>query len=419
MERERERNESFGRRSAIIEKLAKYATSELPASELQVKLRLKKKFSLIEEPAQAIELICALAKTLKLNRRIRSINFNHADLEEYDLAANALLDLVAVERNRELRNRQTRKGLRVSGTYPRDGRVRRFIKAMGIIKHMDILHEAPSHAEAEKIRFFDKRNTHYLSSPDAKAPDFKDRVQVKFVDFIDECLQTHRWALSDYGKQSLGLYAGEILANAEDHAGFVDWTVQGYLDNSSDSPTCEIAIFNFGKSIAQTFQELNRDSYAWKFIQPYIERHTAKGLFSPAWRQEDLLTVVALQQHISSKNSNVADSRGQGTVHFIDFFQQVHNLCVATTKAGGPKAKMALISGGTYILFDGTYQLKEREGAGKTIAFNLSGSLEDLPDKAYVKSLGASRFPGTIISVRFSLSAGKMVEELEDGKSVN
>jgi hypothetical protein len=294
--------------------------------------------------------------------------------------------------------------------------VRRFIKAMGIIKHMGLKHEALPKEETEKLRFFDSRNKSYRLNPDAKSADFKDVQQRKFVDFIDQCLRFNNWELSDIGKQSLGQYTGEILANAEDHAEFIDWSVQGYLDTGAEVPTCEIAIFNFGKSIAETLSVLDRGSLAWDRLSPYVDKHMANGYFSKGWRLEDLLTVVALQQHISSKNTAECDSRGQGTVYFIDFFQQMHDFCAK--EGTNSKAKMSIVSGGTYILFDGTYRLTTRSDGNKVIAFNTDNDLDQKPDPKYVRALEGVHFPGTIISVRFplSLGAGAMVEEIQDEK---
>ena len=410
---------AFGLNSKIIAMLARHAKRRMPASPYSVDVQVGKQFSIIDDPQGAIDLICSFARALKEGQRIKHINFNHHRLESYDLAANAILDLVAVERKLELRSRGSGKGLSVSGVYPKDPSVRRFIKAMGIIKHMGISHEAPSRVEALKLRFFDARNRHYRLNPDAGSADYKDRQQAKFVEFIDSCLRTHNWELSDHGKVALINYAGEILANAEDHADFVDWSVQGYLDTSASTPTCEIAIFNFGKSIAETLSELDRGSYAWKQLQPYVDAHMTKRLFGTNWREEDLLTVVALQQHISSKNFSDVDTRGQGTVHFIDFFQEAYEFCRLASDDG--HAKMAIVSGGTYIFFDGKHRLTARPGLGKTIAFNADNDLTQRPDPRYVKGLDGVHFPGTIISVRFPLTLGEgaMVEEIQDEKNEN
>jgi hypothetical protein len=193
---------------------------------------------------------------------------------------------------------------------------------------------------------------------------------------------------------------------AEDHPGFVDWTVQGYLDNSLAEPICEIAIFNFGKSIAQTLKDLPSGAYTRNQIDPYVLLHAGRNFFGTTWSQSDLLTLIALQGHVSSKNRNSKDTRGQGTGDLIDFFQRVHKECAKNSTV---KAKMAIVSGGTYILFDGTYTMRESQKRGRVIAFNPQNDLYSKPDPRFVKSLSGVHFPGTIISIRFPLSAKSTV----------
>ena len=373
---------------------------------------------MIDAPQDAIGLICAYALALRDGPKISHVKFDHWLLEETDLAANAILDLVTVERKAELRSQGRTKKFSVSGVYPRSKSVKNFIKAMGIIKHMAVKHEAPTKEELKRFRLFDARNRHYRLNPDATAADYKDKQVEKFVDFTDKCLECINWGLTDQGKHSLGMYAGEILANAEDHAEFVDWSVVGYLDIGDKTPTCEIAIFNFGKSIAETFLDLDRSSPEWEKFGKYLDLHKSKGFFKDDWREEDLLTVVALQQHVSSKPKPGA-SRGQGTVFFIEFFQEMYEQCVARSDR---KAQMTVVSGSTYVLFDGTYRLAEREeGKGKVIAFNEENDLMLPPSSAHVRGMNGTHFPGTIISVRFPFSVGygAMVEELQDEKREN
>lgn len=401
----------FSSDRAVLNMLAKHSKRAVPSARRYLAIRVPELFSIIECPEKVIELITGFARGLREGFKINKIHFHHEHLEQYDLAANALLDLVAVEYRNELRDIRRRK-LRITGYYPVNASVKRFIKAMGIIKHMEVTHEAPTADEVKKLRIFDARNTHYVRSADAMSADFKDREQAKFVDHIDRCLKDHNKALSDEGKQSLVTYLGEILANAEDHAGFVDWSIQGYLDNSLEKPVCEIAIFNFGQSIAESLNKLPSSSYTKDQISHYVNTHKSKGLFGNGWREEDLLTVVALQGHVSRLNTSKDTSRGQGTVEFIDFFQKIHSMPNASKEA-----RMAIVSGGTYILFDGTYGMQDRiiDGkiAGRTIAFNKANDLSELPDQKYVKSLGSHYFPGTIISIRFplSLSENSLVEE--------
>lgn len=66
---------------------------------------------------------------------------------------------------------------------------------------------------------------------------------------------------------------------------------------------------------------------------------------------------------------------------------------------------MAILSGGTYILFDGTYRLGAGPNNARQIAFNTSNDLKLQPDHRYVRGLGGLQFPGTVISIKFPLAS--------------
>lgn len=354
-------------------------------------------------------LVGSFARSAVKERKIKSIFFDHYDLKTYDLAANSLLDIVASELDNQYTIKGTRLKLRCKGALPKDRLVRRFIRAIGIIKHLDIKHEAPSKQESTKLEVFDRRLKHYSPFVANRSVSQRDKVSQRFVDHINNCLANIDRELTEEGVTRLTEYLAEILNNAEEHSGFIDWTLQGYLDSSAPTPFCEIAIFNFGKSMADTLLGLPKTSYTMSQIQPYIDKHQGRRLFGTDWRPEDLLTVMALQPHVSSKNTCDTDTRGQGTVDLIQFFQTVSMECSDLNV----NASMAILSGSTHILFDGTHKLSaDPSGTTQVIAFNKNNDLLERPDKNYVRPLGDMKFPGTIISIRFPLSSDSLTEEV-------
>ncbi|MFM0088914.1 hypothetical protein PQR46_18555 [Paraburkholderia sediminicola] len=393
----------FGDSSRIIRMMADAYRPEVKFDRRTPGVRVPEVFSIIDDPEAALNVILGFAKVTRLHR-VRKMQFDQSRLKVYDLAANSLLDMVASEMKLEARQRGAL--LRFSGRYPADPSVRRFIKSLGIVKHLDIRHELAGAPEKEGIRVFERRKRHYDAPSDVAEADIKSRAASGFVDHINDCLEDNSRQLTPAAKQILGAYIGEILGNAEEHAGFVDWTIVGYLDNSLSKPICEIAIFNFGTSIADSMNALDRSSYTWKQVQPFLWLHQAPKAFNRSWRARDLLTVIAMQGNVSTKNTSQFDTRGQGTIELIEFFQRMCEECAAD---GGNGAKMCILSGSTFLLFDGKYRLKESPGRGKVIAFNAENSLHKRPDPAYVRSLGTLAFPGTIISIRFPLSAGSTV----------
>ena len=404
--KQRERDAAFGKRSKIIQMLADANASESGYT-AKADARLHKgaldvvipsTFSIIEAPEKAVATIEFFAKAIR-QERLRSVNLNHAALNKYDLAANGLLDLVAIELNKEAS--LTKRRIKWRGQFPKDRHVQRFIRALGIIEHLGLKIFAPDADEIAELRRFDRRHRHYYREGRPDKADYKSKVVATFSDHINDCLKDNGRMLTPEARQKLCDYTGEILDNAQEHADMLDWTIQGYLDNALDTPICEIAIFNFGKTIAETLRGLSKDSYTWNQIQPYLTHYKRAGLFGAGWAEEDLLTVIALQGHVSSKNSSADGTRGNGTIDLITFFQKVHSECAMNSPI---KATMAILSGGTHILFDGKYKLSEDDRGPKTIAFNAENDLNSRPDQNYVRSLKRARFPGTIISIRFPLS---------------
>lgn len=67
---------------------------------------------------------------------------------------------------------------------------------------------------------------------------------------------------------------------------------------------------------------------------------------------------------------------------------------------------MTIISGGTKLMFDGTYPMQDQETPSgqsrKVLAFNSENDLSLAPDPAYVGRF-AGFFPGTLVSLEFYL----------------
>jgi len=67
---------------------------------------------------------------------------------------------------------------------------------------------------------------------------------------------------------------------------------------------------------------------------------------------------------------------------------------------------MCILSGSTFIKFDGTYRMVMDGHGRKIIAFNKQGSLFKPPDEKFVQVLPGASFPGTILAIRFPLARG-------------
>jgi len=361
-------------------------------------IKIPENFSIIDNPEDSLKIISQLAAIARSGRKIHYIECDHSKMKKHDLAAESILGLIASEFEREYYSKNRK--LKISGSFPKDEYLTDYIKAIGLIKDLDVKHEFLSKERERKLQIFNMRSKYLLNKVTSGSSDYKEIAARKFVDYINKCLARIGKTLIPEAIDILGEYTGEILNNAHDHGKLDDWTIRGYFDEKHEQHICEIAIFNFGKTIAETFLDLPEKSFAFQSVLPYIEKHHKEGFFSSNWTKETLLTLAALQGDISSKNMDEYSDRGQGTVEMINFFQKIHIACSGNNS---PNARMVLLSGNTYVFFDGTYHMKEDNQSRKVIAFNKQNSLLLPPDSNYVKNIAGIKFPGTIISIKFSL----------------
>lgn len=357
-------------------------------------MNVPKVFSIIENPNETLfNLYCFLV--CSRYEKTKGVFFNHYNLTRYDIAAEAILDFFA----KEIDNEFKLKGKRIThrGCYPLNDECRRFIKAFGIVRALDIQHEQLDKEENKKIVLFKK--TFRMNDEFAVgASDYKDTTTKGFIEHINMCLSSVKLKLSRRGIFLLGQYISEILENIEEHSGERMWEIYGYLDQEQVDKQCEIVIFNIGQSIAKSFKTLSKDSFPYKtYVKPYIE---PKKNYN--FHEDTLLTLLALQGGVSSLNTDSNTTRGQGTIQLINFFSLMHDTACTAKNNINDFCKMAIISGDSYILFDGKYKPQKDRNGRYIVAFNKNNSLADFPDKNYVKHLQYS-FPGTIISIKFSL----------------
>jgi hypothetical protein len=391
---------AFGRRSKIVAMFAEAAT-EIPKKYRQVAFGLPGSFSVMDAPEQTLAALSALAHAM-LFEGLARVHLDFGRLARYDLGANALLDVLVDELTTQAK--RSRRRIRWEGNFPKDAAHARFVRALGVIKRLKITHEYPSTTEQEKLELFDERCKHYIVTVRPREADRKTKVTAKFADHIDRCLENIGMELTPPARGKLCNYVSEILDNVREHAGMYDWSIQGYLDMQQPTPMCEITIFNFGTPIAATFDRLPPEHFTRRQIEKYMERHTKKQFFSQSWRKEDLYTLMSLQGGVSSKNQSEAETRGHGSGDLIDFFQQMYAEC---SNGETSSARMVLISGSTYILFDGKYKMVTNSEGRRIIAFNDANDLMQRPDSSYVRRLQGVAFPGTLVSLKFPLSVEK------------
>lgn len=381
--------------SNAIERLANMRHGQFNVRKVVAEITVPSNFSLIENPHESLTAICKLANTARANRKIKCFNIDHSNMKNVDLAAETILGLVVTDIERECKGKK----LQFKGYYPSSERLTRLLKGIGIIKSLSVEHEYLSQSQRSKIQVFERRAKRLPTNVGSLS--YVELTAKKFVDHINDCLARVNRRLTEDAVDRLSTYTGEIIGNAEEHSGENSWHIAGYYDDHDESHLCEIAIFNFGKTFSETFTELSQDSFAYQAVSKYILKHKTNNYFTSGWNEEDLLTLAALQGDVSSKNANSDDTRGNGTVEMIEFFDRISRELGAE---GDASPEMAILSGSSYIRFDGKYSLTDDDSGRKIIAFNSQNDLNFPPDAQYVSNLAPLYFPGTIISIRFILS---------------
>jgi hypothetical protein len=363
----------------------------------ELTVRAGKVFSFIDDPEHAIGVIDGLLRCVQSNPK--SIKFDQSECEVVDLCADSVVKVLALEAKKTQR-------LRFLGDWPKNDDAREIVAATGLPKALGVaLPDFPNFLTLPLIH--GRKKGSLLSSSD------KEFGVHKLISRLDQWFGEFDFQLTNAGKRRFGKLIGEVLANAEDHSGREQWWLCGYLrkPRTQQYGDCHITIFSFGRSLAESLQELPADSYLRRQIEELVDRHSRTGLFAPSqWTEADLWTLYALQDGVS-RYHHEDSSRGVGTADMIEEFQQL-----GKTENHGASPKMCVLSGSTHVLFDGSYFMQDVDTDNgehrRVIAFNESNDLRLRPDPKAVQSLKAS-FPGTLISLRFFLDPEYLVKRTQ------
>ncbi len=359
-------------------------------------------FSFIENPEETIR---ALDHTVRvILSRPRRMEFDQSKCVDVDLCAASVLNALV----RDARRKQS---IRCAGVLAEDAEANEILRATGLPKELAVqgVNTVP-----RGFSNFALTQGRARTSSEAMRSD-KGLLSTRLTQYVDQCLKQFGSRLTDNGRQHIAELTAEVIDNAERHSGKVRWWIAGYLRRKPNDELgdCHIVIFNVGDSIAQSLRKLPSNASLRGDIEALVAKHRKGGIFGfgPKWQEDDLWTLYALQQGVSARNvqppgSPIGDN-GQGTIRMIQWFQEL-----GKRADGAESPKMAVVSGATYILFDGQYSIRNQVvGNGrirKVITFNDQNSLEYPPDERCVRSLDES-FPGTMISLRFFLDRPHLI----------
>ncbi len=219
------------------------------------------------------------------------------------------------------------------------------------------------------------------------------------VEYIKRCLKRMNRELTIESETGFYKVIGEIMSNAEEHGTMPHRFAIGFFqethNNDEHFGIFNLSIFNFGKTIYETFKSPEcLNTGVVKQMTELSEDYTEKGWLTKAeFEEETLWTLYSLQEGVTSKEKK----RGNGSIQYIrNFFGLKGDM------EKDDVSKMLLISGNTRILFDGTYNITEKQGVKrkfKMMTFNDSGDITEKPNKNFV-TFAPHFFPGTIISAR-------------------
>ena len=352
-------------------------------------VRFPDRFSFIENPKDAIATVRRLVQAA-VTSKISIINIDQSRCTLIDHGAESVISALGIEATKSL-------PIRFRGGFPHSLRERLIVLATGLPKALGVPLPEPDGFLTFPLRMGRK------GTASGHTSQLSEIVATDIAQYMNRCLKNYGLALNPRGALYLTALVGEVLGNAEDHSGRRHWWVSGYLRQPPGMSygDCHISIFSFGRSIAESMQELPPDSLLYKEVERLIAKHKGRALFSTKkWEPENLRTVYALQEGVSRHNTGTESlgHRGKGTADLIEFF---HRLGQSTDQVANPR--MCFVSGRTHIVFDGKYQMREmpfHDGTARVIAFNKQNDLSHLPDSDAVKWLDRP-FPGTLISLKF------------------
>lgn len=253
------------------------------------------------------------------------------------------------------------------------------------------------------LRSYDKSKSEEGYSVDQKEFDV-----TELTDYVVDSLKRINKKLTPQKLDDLCTIIGEILINAEEHSYPHNRFSIGYFREKTEDGKhygiFRLVILNLGKTIYQKFKSddcPNKNIVAR--MNALSQRYTKRLLFfSGEFEEENLWTLYALQEGVSSVSPIEYNKRGNGSIRFIERFFNIKG-----NNESDSKSKLTILSGSTQITFDGKYKIQEKTNTkgetNKVMTFNDSGNIEDKPDTNYVRK-SKYYFPGTMISVKLLLN---------------
>lgn len=371
--------------SSVLSSMAKSIAISKPSKVFSdvVNLKVPKVFCFSRNPDETIAFINQVYSSAT-NLSVSKLHFDHTNCLVLGVCASTVMDIILLQckkwRN-SVKNPISYSGdLLKGGRLSPDNEVDQLLKVSGILKHLNIFDRSIDSVECLEL----------IQNGESAV------VAEKIIDYIDRSLLRHNMVLTLEGKNYFGQLLGEIADNCSQHGGRdVVWYTLGHYSYNKDTHEgkCQLVILDFGDTIYEGLKNTATQAMKRK-IDKYVKKSWT--VFPRKESEETLYTLFSLQQRVS-RFEQKGVVRGNGTITFLDAFQNLFNV-----SSREKRSMLSITSGKCSILFDGTYSLKEdvypSGYRNKIIAFNKENKLNLPPDKKYVRTLENS-FPGTVISM--------------------
>lgn len=384
----------------------------LPVQNIQknnLRVRIPKRFSISEQPDQTINLLRRLYAMANCDN-VDTIIFDHSQCEFLGLSASIIMDiilLIVIEHKEKMK-----KKLVLYGKFPKSQIVKDVLLASGL----------PYHLNADCSLEYNKSNIERFETVSGEYNEDKrqsGKIATELTEYFNRCLGHQQMKLREEGISLLATLLGEVLSNCEIHGGKqATWYTQGHYEDDPNKTYGEMQLLflSLGNTIYQDLK-YNSSGETTERLKYYLGRHNS--FFSAEWNEEMACTVFALQEGISrlrDKDIEGYEGRGTGTVSLIE------TLSLIGKCEDGQIPEMTIVSGQTYIKFDGKYSMHMENfendialgnGEKRIIAFNKENDIYKPADSRVVQPL-KENFPGTVISLRIYLDSRYIMKEEGD-----
>ena len=378
--------------------------------------KVPKEFSIVDYPKESFKFIKEVLGAL-ITQKYPIVNIDYSECIRLDLGAQVFFDIILKDVIKFFKRCEPYKKLRpkvkeINGINVRDKNVQKLLFSVG----SPVIHTNKQINFSDIVSYKLCVHDREVNGDPIKIREQKDLDTTKLVDYVINCLKTLNRTLTPDRLDDLSTVIGEILINAEEHSTTKHRFSIGYFHEINEDGkhygVFRLTILNFGKTIYEKFKDPdcpNKDVV--KKMRALSEQYTKKKFFIiKGFEEETLWTLYALQDGVTSVAPDRYIKRGNGSIQFIESFFNIKG----NNKEADDFSTLAILSGNTSIVFDGTYNITNGYVDGepyKFMTFNDSGLIEDKPDPNFVKFVD-NYFPGTIISARIMFNEDDLTTEI-------